>query len=140
MIDDESLARRLEKTGIVELCILERAIEKTGKAKKVAKEYAEMLVDLFGYYDRILDNVLRPTKRDIFYMLETDEILKTEREEAKLYDGKDWRINYWVYNTKRICELIKSQPKTIEGAAQDIYKDENMWSHAEDAKLTTVLT
>ena len=34
-------------------------------------------------------------------------VLQTEREETTLYDGREWRIHYWILNVNRIIELSK---------------------------------
>ncbi|RLF74554.1 MAG: hypothetical protein DRN42_04450, partial [Thermoplasmata archaeon] len=44
----------------------------------------------------IIDNMLEPEDRDIFYMMEDMGLLLTEREETTLYDGREWRIHYWL--------------------------------------------
>ena len=65
------------------------------------------IMDFFGYEDRILDNKLTPRDRDIFYMLEEVDLLKTEMEEATLQKGKIWRIHYWVLNRNKIEKLVE---------------------------------
>ena len=57
---------------------------------------AEHILNFFGYSDRIIDNVLHPEDRDTFYMLEDAGLMETEREETTLYDGREWRIHYWL--------------------------------------------
>ena len=70
---------------------------------------AQFIMDFFGYEDRILDNKLTPRDRDIFYMLEGVDLLKTEMEEATLQKGKIWRIHYWVLNREKIHNLNNLQ-------------------------------
>lgn len=71
-----------------------------------ANELALHVLNFFGYSDRIIDNILEPEDRDAFYMLEDAGILTTEREETTLYDGREWRIHYWLFRKKRIEDLI----------------------------------
>lgn len=66
------------------------------------------VLNFFGYADRIIDNVLEPEDRDTFYMLEDARILYTEREEITLYDGREWRTHYWLFDRKRIDKLRKA--------------------------------
>ncbi|MCL4342834.1 MAG: hypothetical protein M1267_03140 [Candidatus Thermoplasmatota archaeon] len=66
---------------------------------------AEHLINFFGYSDRVIDNMLEPEDRDAFYTMEDIGVLQTEREETTLFDGREWRIHYWLLNTDRIEEL-----------------------------------
>ncbi|OWP56547.1 MAG: hypothetical protein B2I17_05660 [Thermoplasmatales archaeon B_DKE] len=68
-------------------------------------EAAEHLINFFGYNDRVIDNMLEPEDRDAFYTMEDIGVLQTEREETTLYDGREWRIHYWILNVPRIIEL-----------------------------------
>src|SRR3989441_6857753 len=70
---------------------------------------AQHVLNFFGYSERIIDNVLEPEDRDAFYMLEDSGILTTEREETTLYDGREWRIHYWMFREERIAELVQAQ-------------------------------
>ena len=78
-----------------------------------AYELALRVLNFFGYSDRIIDNVLEPEDRDAFYMMEDAGILTTEREETTLYDGREWRIHYWLFRHDKIDKLLK------EGEGQD---------------------
>ncbi|AMK13183.1 hypothetical protein AUP07_0123 [methanogenic archaeon mixed culture ISO4-G1] len=71
-----------------------------------AYELAHHVLNFFGYSDRIIDNVLEPEDRDAFYMLEDAGILTTEREETTLYDGREWRIHYWLFKRDKIADLM----------------------------------
>jgi hypothetical protein len=71
----------------------------------VAEEMADHVLNFFGFGERIIDNMLKTDDRDIFYMLEDLGILKTEREETTLYDGREWRINYWTLKKQYIADL-----------------------------------
>ncbi|MEM0155417.1 MAG: DUF6015 family protein [Thermoplasmataceae archaeon] len=77
-------------------------------------EAAEHLINFFGYNDRVIDNMLEPEDRDAFYTMEDIGVLQTEREETTLYDGREWRIHYWILNVPRIIEL--SEMKVFETA------------------------
>ena len=79
-----------------------------------AFDLAQHVLNFFGYSNRIIDNVLEPEDRNAFYMLEDSGVLSTEREEITLYDGREWRIHYWLFRTDRIAELL--QPKVVEEA------------------------
>jgi hypothetical protein len=79
-----------------------------------AFDLAQHVLNFFGYSNRIIDNVLEPEDRNAFYMLEDSGVLSTEREEITLYDGREWRIHYWLFRNDRIAELL--QPKAVEEA------------------------
>ncbi len=83
------------------------------------------VLNFFGYSDRIIDNILEPEDRDAFYMLEDAGILTTEREETTLYDGREWRIHFWLFRKKRIEALIENiDIKEVEAEVEDTVYDE----------------
>ncbi|MDR2846211.1 MAG: hypothetical protein LBV63_02905 [Candidatus Methanoplasma sp.] len=77
-----------------------------GMEEEQAYSLAKHVLNFFGYSDRIIDNILEPEDRDAFYMLEDASILTTEREETTLYDGREWRIHYWLFRREKIGGLI----------------------------------
>lgn len=99
------------------------------------KKTALHVLNFFGYSDRIIDNILEPEDRDLFYMLEDSDILTTEREEVTLYDGREWRINYWVFRREGILNLINNinkKQKIINKKTASVYDElpENMWDRS----------
>jgi hypothetical protein len=95
---------------------------------------ANFVMDLFGYEDRIIDNVLEPEDRQLFYILEEEGMLITEREETTIYDGRTWRTHYWFINKETILrykdENKNSNTKTQEEKdIEEVYEDipEEMW-------------
>ena len=104
-------------TRIVTLEELSQAIQNSpdnkGMEEDQAYELALHVLNFFGYSDRIIDNILEPEDRDAFYMMEDAGILTTEREETTLYDGREWRIHYWLFRHDKIDKLLK------EGAEED---------------------
>jgi len=89
---------------------IRNGIDKEGMPDEQAKEMAQHILNFFGYSERIIDNILEPEDRDAFYMLEDTGILTTEREETTLYDGREWRIHYWLFRKERIHQLIERNP------------------------------
>ncbi len=94
---------------------------------------ANFVMDLFGYEDRIIDNVLEPEDRQLFYILEEEGMLTTEREETTIYDGRTWRTHYWFLNKDTILGY-KEGLETGETGEQDqdieeVYDDipDEMW-------------
>jgi uncharacterized protein YutE (UPF0331/DUF86 family) len=109
---------------VITLNIMKQAIKhKTGLRSQKAKNIATFVMDMFGYENRIIDNVLTSDERQIFYMLEREGILNTGREQTRLYDGRSWMTHYWQLNTtvimhhynhtppKKIKEKIKQKAK-----------------------------
>lgn len=109
----------------------------------VAEEMAEHVLNFFGYGERIIDNMLKTDDRDIFYMLEDLGILKTEREETTLYDGREWRINYWTLKKQFIADLtdgidVESACNVHRGPGcideEELYDElpDDIWTREED--------
>ena len=102
-----------------------RGVDRRGMQMEEAYDLALHVLNFFGYSDRIIDTVLEPEDRDAFYMLEDAAILTTEREETTLYDGREWRIHYWLFRREKIRELIKGlddEPEEVE-ADHSVYDD-----------------
>ncbi|MFT0898767.1 DUF6015 family protein [Candidatus Methanoprimaticola sp. MG2] len=95
---------------------IKNSIDSSSRAMEEEEAYdlAHRVLNFFGYADRIIDNILEPEDRDAFYMLEDAGILTTEREETTLYDGREWRIHYWLFRRERINELLLQGPRTAE--------------------------
>ncbi len=115
---------------------LARAIRNgIGMEKKMSMDEAlqisQHVLNFFGFEERIIDNYLEPDDRGLFYMLEEIGILLPEREETTLFDGREWRIHYWVVNYRRIQSLQLSE-QTYEKSEniEDVYKDlpDEFWS------------
>jgi hypothetical protein len=109
---------------------IQNSIENKGMDKDQAYSLAQHILNFFGYSDRIIDNILEPEDRDAFYMLEDTGILTTEREETTLYDGREWRIHYWLFRRERIVELMRSaDPKRAEEVVGSVYGDlpDDIW-------------
>ncbi len=124
---------------LVTLQILTKVIQrKLDISEKEARGYAEIVMDMFGYDDCIIDNILDHADRRLFYRLEAEGILGTRREEALLSDGTNWRIRYWEFQkkvifsheTKKKVKTSKTKNKTIAAyRSQTIYSSlpETAW-------------
>ncbi len=119
----------LDPQTVLTISTLTSAIQNSLESHKIHKDdaerMAEHILNFFGYSDRIIDNVLQPEDRDVFYMMEDTGILTTEREETTLYDGREWRINYWILKLDRIEELLgkKISRKSEEEPEDTVYMD-----------------
>ena len=78
---------------------------------EVAQGMAEHALGFFGFYNRIIDNALEPTDRNLFYMFQDYDLLTTESEETTLWDGREWRIHYWKFKPEALNALVK--PKKV---------------------------
>lgn len=102
----------------------------------VSDEITIFILNFFGYSDQIVDNILSKSERDLFYILEDYGIVKTEREEIKLFDGTYWRIHYWSLDWKRIGQISKKKAKQTEKDYNEVYNSipESVWKR-ENAKV-----
>ncbi len=91
------------------------------------------VLNFFGYSRYVIDNMLEPEDRDAFYMLEDLGILDTEREETTLFDGREWRIHYWLIRPENVRKLafnngtkpedpISSETMIYDGLPEDIWR------------------
>jgi hypothetical protein len=108
---------------LITLHALAKAIQrKLNISEKEARGYAEIVMDMFGYDDCIIDNSLDHADRRLFYRLEEEGILYTRRDEAILSDGTNWRIRYWVFQknvifpteTKKKVKICRPKNKPIK--------------------------
>ncbi|HLE97121.1 MAG TPA: DUF6015 family protein [Candidatus Thermoplasmatota archaeon] len=125
--------RRDTDLEIITVEDLSQAIQdRIGLATEEADRDAEFVMDIFGFNDRIIDNVLEPEDRQLFYILEEEGLLTTEREETTLYDGREWRTHYWLFRKEKVfssaAEHRKKQAERSEES--DIYADlpEDVWA------------
>ena len=126
---------------IITLNDLSKAIaNRVGIDIEEARRDAGFVMDIFGFDDRVIDNVLDPENRQLFYILEEEGMLTTEREETTLYDGREWRTHYWKLKKDTILQyseeadgvrdllIDKVQPKNVSD--EDIYEtmEEDVWT------------
>ena len=106
-VDFDSLAKAIR-----------RSVGHDGMRSEDARAIAAHVLNFFGFNERIIDNVLEPDDRDTFYMLEDTGILETERDETTLYDGREWRIHYWMFRKERIFELAREESAAMAAAGE----------------------
>lgn len=102
-----------------------------------AREMAQHVMNFFGFSERIIDNILEPEDRDAFYMLEDSGLLTTEREETTLYDGREWRIHYWIFKKDKILDLVHHAQKRVDPVTEEaisIYEEipDDIWRITEN--------
>ncbi len=106
-VDHDSLAKAIR-----------RSVGHEGMRPEDARTIAAHVLNFFGFNERIIDNVLEPDDRDTFYMLEDTGILETERDETTLYDGREWRIHYWMFRKDRIFALAHEEAQAMAAAGE----------------------
>jgi hypothetical protein len=60
--------------------------------------------------------------------------METEREETTLYDGREWRIHYWLMKHREIFNRCASGPQSEpEEAEPSVYDGipDNIWAREE---------
>ncbi|RLF38141.1 MAG: hypothetical protein DRN03_00415 [Thermoplasmata archaeon] len=120
---------------VITLDDLSRAIaNRIGIDIEEAKKDASFVMDIFGFDDRVIDNVLDPEGRQLFYILEEEGMLSTEREETTLYDGREWRTHYWQLRKDVILKYSREKKENEQEQAKEddegsIYKmlDDEVW-------------
>ncbi len=120
---------------VVSMNRLTEAIVNSYKEHNMTEEDAQNMayhvLNFFGFGDRIVDNILEPEDRDLFYMLEDFGLLVTEREETTLYDGREWRIHYWLLKKNVIHTMAcdGAGKRSITEDESTIYKDipDDVW-------------
>jgi len=125
---------------IITLNEMTKALEnKVGLNKEKAQKIAEFIMDAFGYETRIIDNILKPDERQIFYMLEAEGLMTTEREQNRLYDGREWLTHYWELRKNAILHYAYHKPvekpaeiiePVVKKEPQSVYSSvtEDMWT------------
>lgn len=94
---------------IITLNDLSKAIiNRLGVDKKEARRIAGFVLDLFGYEDRVIDNILELEDRQLFYILEEEGMLTSGRDETILYNGREWLTHYWQLNRNTILKYAKN--------------------------------
>ena len=77
------------------------------KEKSEAYNIANTVMNFFGYEERIIDNSLGQEVRNLFYELEDNKILLSQKEDHVLPDRKNWIIFYWVFNKHEIFSTLE---------------------------------
>lgn len=100
--------------------------------EKEAREKAEMLMDIFGFEDRIGDNHLPTITRKFFYVLQQERIITSEQDcfELPCKDGHAWFMYFWRLNTPNIAIFaVRKKIKTTREVCTNIYLmlDDKVW-------------
>ena len=110
------------------------SIDRVDMEPDAARHMANHVLNFFGFNDTIIDNILEPEDRDAFYMLEDLGLLQTEREETTLYDGREWRIHYWMFKKDKIYDLVKDDDDSGTPTGEvDVYAEvpDDIWTRSQ---------
>ena len=117
--------------SIITLSILSKAIvNRIGIGIEEAKRDAGFILDIFGFQDRVIDNLLDPEDRQLFYILEEEGMLTTAREETTLYDGREWRTHYWILKKEAIIKFAQDENRRIGSVISDKQTIEDLTDEA----------
>jgi hypothetical protein len=108
--------------------LIQRTLMKEGNfSGAVASEVCLRVLNLFGFSEEIIDNVLDAEDRRLFYFLQDLHVLSTHGEEAQLLSGMTWRIFYWNLNRDAMERVLDGRPIESE---KDIYLSlpDGVWS------------
>jgi hypothetical protein len=126
---------------LVTLNALAKTIQrKLNVNEKEARRYAEIVMDMFGYDDCIIDNMLDHSDRRLFYRLESEGILNTRRDEALLCDGTNWRIRYWEFQKNAIFSSEtkkKGRNFRTKNSTVALYNSHTIYSSLPETAWTT---
>jgi hypothetical protein len=128
--------------SIITLNVLSRAIaNKVGIDIDEARRDANIILDIFGYDDRVIDNLLNHEERQLFYILEEEGMLTTDHEITILYNGTEWRTHYWLFKKNNILKYAKKKIKNTNDSVfnESIWdiSDENIYNSLTDDKWIT---
>ncbi len=109
--------------------VLKAVLGPKGMGNQEVSQLAEYLLGFFGFSTEVIDNVLQPEDRDVFYMLEEEGLLGTRQEEVLVARGKLWRIHYWVLKVD-IMRRALGEVKRGEEDYQALYDNisEEVWA------------
>ena len=109
-----------DNMNIITLDVLSKAIaNRVGIDIEEARRNAGFVLDIFGYNDRVIDNVLNYEDRQLFYILEEEGMLATDQEDTILYDGREWRTHYWVLKKNTILKYAKDENSSVRSVISD---------------------
>lgn len=117
---------------LVTINVLAKAIQrKLNITEDEARKYAMIVMDIFGYDDSIIDNVLDHQDRKLFYRLQEEGLLNAHREDVILCNGKSWRIHYWMLQKHAILpseQLSQGRSTSAKNKGAPSYKPHTIYS------------
>ena len=90
-----------------------------------------MVLEILGCLVSIGKMVTCGSNYIIYPRLEDAGLMETEREETTLYDGREWRIHYWLLKVSEIQSRRDAGPKYAPDDMEPSVYDEipdDIWS------------
>ncbi|MCK4443239.1 MAG: hypothetical protein KAW09_01760 [Thermoplasmata archaeon] len=88
--------------------------KKLNMGEPEAADFAERVLSYFGFTNVIIDNVLNPADRKLFYKLHDAGLLHSYGESLTLQNGKNWRIFYWEISDNDLKNILRKKRKKAE--------------------------
>ncbi len=102
------------------MAALKRSETYSSMTDKELEDFASYIMGFFGFDDQIIDNVLMPRDREVFFNLEEEGFVTSTQEDSSIPSGKSWRIHYWRLKVRKIKELASMEDEPEE--EEDIYE------------------
>ncbi|HLE96374.1 MAG TPA: DUF6015 family protein [Candidatus Thermoplasmatota archaeon] len=114
--------------GIVTVEDLARAfVLRMGMNDEDAAAHAEHVLDIFGFEGEIIDNLLDPVDRQLFYSMESHGLVTARSDETTLNNGQDWRTHSWAIRADRLAAGARGVPVAERPGADvpfdSVYRD-----------------
>lgn len=95
------------------------------------------LLNIFGFHDEILDNILDAKERDIFFVLQDVNLLGTEKEELLLpLSSRRWNVYHWYLRKDTILKLCSEKKSHEPKTSKDELFYKTLWAEqAASAKV-----
>jgi hypothetical protein len=101
---------------VVTIDRLKMAIAKKLKVDEPeAANLAEQVLSYFGFTNVIIDNVIAPADRKLFYRLHDAGLLHSYAESLVLQNGRTWRIFYWEISDDDLKRILRKKEKETKG-------------------------
>ncbi len=110
--------------------VLNKILSVKGMNKADIYSLTDYILGFFGFDDFLVDNILTPIDRDIFYYLEECGVLKTESYEVNLLKGRQWRIHLWMFRKDNIKKILMSKETVDVEDPKKLY--EKIFSQGEE--------
>ena len=94
------------------------------------RDTAMQVMQFFGFEREVVGNHLEPDEISLMYQLEDIGLVTTRIEEHNLLDGKPWRVNYFILNSKKVKEFSSRNVGENQDEVSQVYENlpEEAWA------------
>ncbi len=105
--------------------------EITKKSNYSINQVAEMVLNLFGPDNFVLDNVLESTERKFLYFFEELGFVESITDDVVISAGRYWRIHYWILKEDRIIKYLDKLKDVKKLNYDEMYKviSDELWKN-----------